>query len=127
MKRFHFVQLLVLVMLFSARLTLAQTTAFTYQGRLSDGAGSANGPYDLQFKLYDAISGGSQTGQTVTLEDVGVSNGIFSGTLDFGSAVFTGASRWLEIGVRPGASTGVFTLLSPRQPLTSMPYAVQSL
>jgi hypothetical protein len=31
----------------------AQTTAFTYQGRLSDGANPANGTYQMQFALYD--------------------------------------------------------------------------
>ena len=40
----------------------AQTTAFTYQGRLTDGGTSANGNYDLQFVLWDSSSGGSQIG-----------------------------------------------------------------
>ncbi len=31
-------------------------TAFTYQGRLLDNGASANGQYDFQFKLYDALS-----------------------------------------------------------------------
>ena len=34
---------------------LAQGTAFTYQGRLNDAAGPANGNYDMQFKLYDGL------------------------------------------------------------------------
>src|SRR5437764_6560386 len=32
--------------------------AFTYQGRLLDNSVPANGQYDLQFALFDAVSGG---------------------------------------------------------------------
>ena len=92
----------------------AQTpTTFTYQGTLSDGGGPANGPYDFEFKLYDAAN--AQVGST-TREDVPVVNGGFTVRLDFGS-VFDGSARTLEIGVRPGASVGVFTTLAPRQSL----------
>jgi len=34
----------------------AQTTAFTYQGSLKDGATPANGNYDFEFKLFDLVS-----------------------------------------------------------------------
>ena len=53
----------------------AQTTAFTYQGRLFDGSGPANGNYDFEFKLYDASTGGNQHGSTIQLFTVPVSNG----------------------------------------------------
>src|SRR5215510_9052663 len=39
---------------------LAQGTAFTYQGRLNDGAGPASGIYDLRFAIYDLLTGGTQ-------------------------------------------------------------------
>jgi hypothetical protein len=97
-------------------------TGFTYQGILSDGGGPANGSFDLRFILYDADSGGSQVGSTLTVEDVGVIDGRVVATLDFG-AVFSGDAVWLEVAVRDGASTGGFTVLSPRQPLTGAPYA----
>ena len=32
----------------------AQTTAFTYQGQLTEAGTPANGSYDLQFKLFDS-------------------------------------------------------------------------
>jgi hypothetical protein len=38
---------------FARAATLAQTTAFTYQGKLSDGGNAATGQYDFQFKLFD--------------------------------------------------------------------------
>jgi hypothetical protein len=105
----------------------SQSTAFTYQGRLTDSGGTANGQYDLEFKLYDGVTGGTQQGSTVTLEDVQVTNGVFTVQLDFGAEVFSGADRFLEIGVRAGASAGAFTTLSPRQQITSTPYAVRSI
>jgi len=39
---------------------LAQSTAFTYQGRLHDCASAGNGNYDLTFALFDAPIGGIQ-------------------------------------------------------------------
>jgi hypothetical protein len=105
----------------------AQTTGFTYQGRLTDGGASASGPYDLQFKLYDAVTAGNQIGAIVLRDDVNVTNGVFSTNLDFGAAAFPGAARWLEISVRPGASTGAYTTLAPRQPVNSTPYAIRAL
>jgi len=106
----------------------AQTSTFTYQGQLSDGGSPANGQYDLQFKLFDALTGGTQIGSTFTVNDLTVTGGVFSLTLDFGGTLaFTGLPRFLEISVRPGASTGAYTTLTPRQQVTSAPYAIRSL
>lgn len=99
-------------------------TAFTYQGRLTDGGSPANGEYDFRFKLYDAVSGGAQVGSTVTKEDTTVTDGLFTVELDFGNDIFTGEARYLEIDVRPGDSTGPYTTLNPRQALTAAPYAL---
>jgi trimeric autotransporter adhesin len=101
-------------------------TSFTYQGRLADAGNPASGAYDLQFILMDAAAGGSQVGAILTRDDVVVTSGLFTVTLDFG-AVFTGSRRWLELGVRPGASTGPYTVVSPRQELTPSPNAAFSL
>jgi len=99
-------------------------TAFTYQGQLKQSGVPANGTCDFQFKLYNATSAGTQVGTTVTKGDVTVTNGLFTVELDFGAGIFTGEARYLEIGVRPGASTGTYTTLSPRQALTPAPYAL---
>jgi hypothetical protein len=107
---------------------LAQTplgTAFTYQGQLTDAGSPANGSYDFQLILYDAASGGSQVGPIVSLDDLAVSAGLFTVAPDFG-AVFGGARRFLEIGVRPGASGGAYTIVGPRQELTPGPSALFS-
>jgi len=105
---------------------LAQGTAFTYQGRLNDGTGPANGLYDLQFDLYSVASGGSPLTAALIADDLTITNGLFTVTLDFSGASFDGGDRWLEIGVRPGASAGAYTNLAPRQQLTSTPYAIRA-
>ena len=114
----------------SATFTMAQTTSFTYQGRLSDGVTPLTGTYDLQFTLWDASSGGlpqpQPTSVTVTRTSVLVTGGIFTVQLDFGASAFPGADRFLEIGVRL-AGGGAFTILLPRQQITSTPYAIRSL
>src|SRR5438105_1588475 len=99
-------------------------TAFTYQGRLTDGAGPANGRYDLQCSVYDAASLGNQIGSAVTNLAVTVSNGLFTVSLDFGPNIFTGNACWLAIGVRSNGVAANFTPLDPRQPLTPTPNAL---
>src|SRR5262249_18089131 len=112
-----------------------QTTAFTYQGRLVDNGNLANTSYDMQFKLFDAVSGGTQIGSTLTFDGTGsnppavfVSNGIFTVTLDFGTCApapcFKGNPRFLELAVRLHGG-GSYTTLSPRQQITSTPYAMK--
>jgi hypothetical protein len=115
----------VAVLLVSSGVALAQTTSFTYQGRLTDGGNAANGSYDLQFALFDSSSGGTQIVSTLTRSSVAVSGGVFSVLLDFGVNAFPGADRFLEISARLSGS-GSFTLLSPRQQITSTPYAIRS-
>jgi hypothetical protein len=101
-------------------------TAFTHQGRLTDSGSPATGPYDFRCILYDAPAGGSQVGPIVSLEDVAVANGLFTITIDFGPAAFRGDARHLEIAVRPGASTGAYTVIGGRQELKPAPNALFS-
>lgn len=122
---------------------------FAYQGRLTDSGNPANGSYDLRFVLYDAEVGGSQIGQTVSLSSVPVTNGLFTVTLDFGTStatatatatgsaspspsatatavsvnVWDGNARWIEIAVRTAGSSS-YTVLSPRQAVNPVPYAL---
>jgi hypothetical protein len=123
----------LLTVLVSATAATAQTTALTYQGRLTDGATVATGVYQMQFVLFDAIAGGNQIGGTLTFDGVGanpsvqVNNGVFTVELDFGANPFVaGAARYLEIAVKKPADAS-YTPLAPRQQLTSSPYAVRTL
>lgn len=119
--------LIILTLTLCAAGISAQTTAFTYQGRLTDGASAANGAYDLGFELFDAAAGGNQIGPAQTRRAVNVSNGVFTVQLDFGANPFTsGANRFLEILVKRPADAN-YTTLTPRQQLTSSPFSVQSL
>ncbi len=103
----------------------AQGTAFTYQGQLQNNGSPANGNFDFTFSLFNTNSTNTgQVGTTLTNLDVGVTNGLFTVTLDFG-ANFPGANRWLAIGVRTNGGSG-FTALSPLQALTPTPYAIYS-
>jgi hypothetical protein len=115
---------LVCLVLFNLQAALAQGTVFTYQGRLSQNGVPLTGTAEIAPTLWDAASGGNPvaTNNPATLL-VAVSNGLFSASLDFGSAPFAaGAARWLQLGVR--TTMGPFTILSPLQPLTATPYAI---
>jgi hypothetical protein len=109
-------------------LVSAQTTSFTYQGRFTDGGTAANGTYDMQFKLFDTatVGAGNQIGSTITNGAVLVSNGVFTVQLDYGAAAFSGADRYLEMGVRLAGDANPYTVLSPRQQLTSAVYAIRA-
>ena len=99
----------------------------TYQGRLSDAGSAANGQFDLQFQAFEAETGGIAQSLVITLDNVQVTNGIFTVPLYFGATLTDNyKAQFLEIGVRPGTSTGAFTVLTPRQPITSVPYAINA-
>lgn len=105
--------------------TAAQTTSFSYQGKLSNGGNSANAVFQMEFKLFNALSDGNQIGATVANSSVSVSQGVFSVNLDFGANAFDGADRFLELSVKQNAGDA-FTVLTPRQKILSAPYAVKS-
>ena len=102
----------------------AQGTQFTYQGRLDSGGSPVNGANDLTFTLYNAATLGATVGTSNVFNDLLISNGLFTVTLDFGAGAFNGSARWLQIAARPGPSTGAYTNLAPRQPVTPTPYAM---
>ena len=123
----QFIHAFAIVILFSAVTAFAQGSAFVYQGKLQDGGAAANGTYQFEFKLFDAATGGNQIGSAISNLPATVTGGIFTATLDFGAASYTGAARFLEISVRLNGSGQPYTLLTPRQAVTSTPYAVRAL
>lgn len=106
--------------------TMAQTTAFNYQGRLTDAGTPANGNYLLEFKLFDSVAGGNQIGDTLTDVPVTAQQGIFTTQLDFGANAFSGEDRFLEIAVRRKIGEN-YTTLNPRQQISSSPYSIRTL
>jgi hypothetical protein len=115
----------VLALLFATGQIIAQSTAFTYHGRLNDNGVPVTGAYDLQFAVYEAEVAGQLVAGPPPQNAIEVINGLFRARIDFGAGVFTGPARWLEIQVRP-AGNGNFTTLNPRQELTSSPYSIRA-
>lgn len=118
---------LMLMLLLTATSGVAQTsTTITYQGQLQESGGQHNGNPDMKFRLFDSLSLGNQLGVTVDLPGVPVSDGLFQVELDFvqgrmGSIdqIFDGSPLFLEIMVDN-------QILSPRQLITSTPYAIHA-
>ncbi|HQU83268.1 MAG TPA: hypothetical protein PKY59_09100 [Pyrinomonadaceae bacterium] len=128
MNRIKLISTIFLLLFAGISAVSAQTSAFSYQGRLNDNTLPANGTYEMEFKLFDSASGGTQVASTITNNSVAVQNGIFSVTLDFGANPFAaGANRFLEIGVRKASDPPGFTTLAPRQQLTSSPYSLKTI
>ena len=100
-------------------------TAFTYQGQLTVSNIPANGQYNLIFTLYTNSTTGNEiglfppNGSPVTVQ---VTNGLFTTAIDFGYVFTNNTAYWLGISV--SNSSGSYTSLSPRQPLTPTPYAI---
>lgn len=121
--------LFALVVTLASALSLpAQTlgTAFTYQGQLKESGLAANGLYDLQVCLYDSLVNPTTLGCAPDVDDVPVEAGLFAITLDFGAMAFVGQERFLELRVRPGASSGAYTPQLPRQLLRPAPEALRA-
>ncbi len=103
-------------------------TMFTYQGRVTAGDKPATGMYDFQFRLFDVATGGLALAN-LNVNQVAVSNSVFTVQLDYGPQsgqvqTFNGDQRWLEIRLRPSTDVPIpYTVLTPRQPITSAPYS----
>lgn len=77
-------------------------TGFTYQGQLKSGDAPYTGACDLQFGLWDALTGGTQIGGTLTKTSVSVTQGYFTVALDsvWGVSRGTGAGWRYRCAVR---------------------------
>ncbi len=101
------------------------TNTFTYQGELKFTNTLADGAFDFEFNVFDVETGGTVL-ETVVVEDVIVTNGVFTIPITLTNDLFAGNKIWLDIGVREGTSTSAFDVLSPRQEVTSAPYAIHA-
>jgi len=104
---------------------VAQSSNFQYEGRL----GSLSGTYDLQFRLFDAATGGNLVSPTMySFTSVIVDTGEYRVRLDFGMDAFNGDERYLEVKYRvhtTSASAPYST--QARQQIHPIAYALQSL
>ncbi|MFZ4574040.1 MAG: hypothetical protein ACOYN0_06560 [Phycisphaerales bacterium] len=107
----------------------AQSTAFTYQGELKSSGVPANGTFDLRFSLFNAAGGGLVMTAPVCIDNLQVTDGHFSATIDFGRAFVTAGSRFIQIDVRQDtgldcANLTGFTTMTPRSQVTAAPSAI---
>jgi hypothetical protein len=130
-KRFVAACTLALASLAPTSLAHAQSTAFTYQGRLTNAGQPAAGTHDFRFRLFDAASAGAQIGTTQCVDNLQVAEGVFTATIDFGNQFATPAQRFIEIEVRRDtgltcASAVGFVVLASRQLLSATPMAAHA-
>ncbi|MFK8012190.1 MAG: hypothetical protein AB8B80_09135 [Marinicellaceae bacterium] len=124
-------QLFVVLLMAIVNLTQAQTpvgTGFSYQGELLDNGVPANGNYDIRVEpFFDETGGTGVIFSTNTILNVPVTNGLFNVVIDFGDIIYGSSNTvWMEISMRKTSDGGNYTMLSPRQRIKAVPYAVQS-
>jgi hypothetical protein len=95
-------------------------TSFTYQGSLKASGVPMNGTVNLQFSIYDVAVSGVPLTAPIELNNVPISDGVFTVELDFGALPQSSQERWLSIVVNS-------TILSPRQKFSPTPIAQSSL
>ena len=71
---------------------------FSYQGYLTQGGVAVNGSCDFEFRLYNALTAGTQVGPTQPANGQAISAGRFTVLLNFGPNAVDGQARWLQIG-----------------------------
>ncbi len=105
-------------------------TSFTYQGQLKRAGVPLNEVIDGRFSLWLSPTGDDPANRidpTLTQNSIEVSNGLFTVELNFGQNAFNGSARWLQVEIHDHADPpDTFTTLTPRQPLTPTPYALQT-
>src|SRR5438128_12052575 len=84
---------IVLAMSLGATTARAQTSSFTYKGRFTDGGAAANGNYDLQFALFDSLSGGAHVCTKEMLNTVAVRQGDLTNAHDVSAKLFKVTKR----------------------------------
>ncbi len=100
----------------------AQSTAFTYQGRLERSGEVFSGACDFEVALHDAAEGGLPA-ETQFFGAVAIDRGLFELELDFG-AIAEADDRWIGLSVGCPAGAGALSVLAPRQQLTAAPFAL---
>ena len=112
--------LVALVLLITIPTQLVADTTITYQGQLRQAGEPHSGTANLEFRLYDDLTDGSQIGDAEERLNWPVEEGLFQVELDFGAGAFDGSPRFLEVSVDD-------TVLSPRQAIRPAPMALHAL
>ncbi len=126
MKNKLILQLIFIGLIFvgvTASTTFAQTTAFTYQGKLTNNGTPATGTYEMRFTLFD-MPGGFEFGTPKIISNIVATNGVFTVVIPIGDWSFDQSDRYMEIAVRPQGNVNPFTVLAPLQQITNSPKAI---
>lgn len=99
-------------------------TNIQYKGILIQNGVPVYGTYDFEFVLYDSPNDVNLAAMPVFIKDVNVIDGHYSAELDFGSGVFDGNPRWLEIWSKTGGTKNPFITSGQREKLSPVPYAL---
>jgi hypothetical protein len=128
----------LLLLFFLLPVTSFATVGFVrqinYQGKLTDSSGAtvADGSYNMRFRLYNALSGGSEiwTNTLIQNDRVTVTNGLFSVMLGATSTALTGVdfNQPLYLSIDIGGTTNTASPsfdgeMSPRKTLGTVPHA----
>lgn len=102
------------------------TSAVTYQGKLESGSAVVNGTVNLRFVLFSAQAGGTAIA-TRSVNNVTVTDGLFQADVDFGLPAFSNVQNlYVEVEVQSPAFVGGYTLLTPRQRLGAVAFAMNT-
>jgi subtilisin-like proprotein convertase family protein len=106
------------------------SSAFTYQGVLKENDVPLEGIANLRFSLWNTLQGndpGNRVVGPVSVNNVPVQNGVFTASVDLGDlSSLTPAGYFVQVEVSTPFNPA-FVPLSPRQPLTSTPFAGRAL
>lgn len=100
-------------------LSAAVPVKFTYQGNIRQNGFLVNGQRAMVFRVYDSSSSAVPLWTSAAM-DVTVSTGVFKADLKPSIADWEAGNLWLELEIEGNT-------LSPREELTSSPYAINSL
>ena len=93
---------------------------FNYQGNLRQSGFLVNGNRNMVFRVYDSSTNGTELCPGLVHNNVSISTGVFRVTLEPALTDWQTGSLWLELEVDGNR-------MSPREELTSSPYAINSL
>ena len=102
-----------------AALSAEVPVKFTYQGNLRQNGFLVNGQRAMVFRIYDSSTSVTEL-WTSQPYSVSLSTGVFRATLEPVIADWQSGSMWLELEIEGNR-------MSPREELTSVPYAINSL
>ncbi|MBI5739348.1 MAG: DUF4215 domain-containing protein [Nitrospirae bacterium] len=124
-----FAVLIVLLSIFSQGVLAAIPQTINYQGFLTemDGTPVNNAAAQMRFSLHDSLTAGNELWnekQTLNIQN-GIYNVVLGSASAFPPALDFSAQYYLEVAVYDTV-TSLFETLSPRQPLTSVPYAMRA-